>query len=225
MFMSIKSVIYSRVSGLGQVSGDGFSRQHDACYSFADSHGYEIIREFREEAISGKTDMEDRPAFQEMISELLGNGCRTILIESMDRLARQYDVQQQLATYIASKSIALISCNTGEDISAALQGDPMRRALVQIQGIFAELDKNMLVAKLRKARERQRAQGVRMEGQKPYGVLTGEAEILTRIRQLRGDGATTDGIANHFNSCGTLTRSGRPWRGSTVRKILAREVA
>ena len=160
---------YSRCSGASQVDGDTWDRQIEAIKSCCASQGLTLIHEYRDEAVPGKTGEESRPGFQSMVSDLLGNGCRTIVIESLDRLARQYDIQQQLATYLASKGLALISANTGEDITAALMGDPMRRALVQIQGIFAELDKNLLVAKLRKARERQKAAMGRSEGRKPFG--------------------------------------------------------
>ena len=42
---------------------------------------------------------------------------------------------------------------TGQDVSEAMQKDPMLKALVQIQGVFAELEKNLLVRKLRRARD------------------------------------------------------------------------
>lgn len=217
------AVAYMRCSGKGQLDGDTFDRQHESIQKYAaDGEGIAILHEYREEGVSGKTDEESRPAFQTMIAELLGNGCRTIIVESLDRLARQYDIQQQLATYIASKGIALISANTGEDITAALMGDPMRRALVQIQGIFAELDKNLTVSKLRKARDRQKAKTGRCEGVKPYGSLPGEENGLRRICEYAAFG-NADQIAYLMNENGPPTRSGGLWRASTIRKILARE--
>ena len=49
--------------------------------------------------------------------------------------------------------MTIISADTLQDVTAAFFGDPMLRAMIQVQGVFAELDKSMLVAKLRKARE------------------------------------------------------------------------
>ena len=164
------AVAYLRVSGGGQLSGDGFTRQSSACVLCAAQQGYEITAEYYEEAVPGKTDMEGRPAFQEMVASLLGNGCRVIIVEGLDRLAREYRIQEQLIIYLASKGLTLISANTGENVTEAMMGDPMRRALVQIQGIFAELDKNMIVAKLAKARKRKRENGGKCEGRKPYGL-------------------------------------------------------
>lgn len=212
---------YMRCSGKAQVFGDTWDRQRDTIKACALAKGYSLDYEFREEAIPGKSDEESRPAFQEMIATLLGNGCKTIIVESLDRLAREYRIQEQLIIYIASKGLSLISANTGENITEAMMGDPMRRALVQIQGVLAELDKNMIVAKLRKARQRKRTNGERCEGRKPFGTLPGEQETLRLILEKR-EMFNTDGIAQMLNVFGHKTRSGRPWRGSVIRKILAR---
>ena len=45
-----------------------------------------------------------------------------------------------------------VSASTGEAVTATMRDDPMRKALIQIQGVFAELDKSLLVRKLRKGR-------------------------------------------------------------------------
>ena len=222
----IEAVGYSRCSGASQVDGDTWNRQSDAIRACCSSKGFELIREYRDEAIAGKLGEESRPGFQQMVADLLGNGCRIIVIEGLDRLARAYDIQQQLATYLASKGLTLISANTGEDITAALMGDPMRRALVQIQGIFAELDKNMLIAKLRKARERKRDREGKGQGRKAYGERSEEADGLAAIRKMieQGESPTQiTAILNYEMGRGRCkTRSGKPWRLDTVSKIVKR---
>ena len=72
-----EAVMYLRVSGDSQISGDGFTRQIEKIQSFAESYGFTILKEWREEGISGKIECEQRPAFQAMLAELLSNGCRT----------------------------------------------------------------------------------------------------------------------------------------------------
>lgn len=234
----IEAVSYSRCSGASQVEGDTWMRQITAIQACCLSKEFTLIHEYRDEAISGKLGEDSRPGFQQMVADLLSNGCRTIIIESLDRLARAYDVQQQLATYLASKGLTLISANTGEDITAALMGDPMRRALVQIQGIFAELDKNLTIAKLRKARERIRKDGRipgmknystdpdknnKADGRHPFGYKSGEEKILEEMRLSRDHGLTCEQIAYSMNELGVPTRMGGKWRGSVIAKILARE--
>jgi DNA invertase Pin-like site-specific DNA recombinase len=217
------AVAYCRVSGPSQISGDGFPRQIAAITASCESKGFELIHEYLEEAVPGKLDEESRPAFQEMISDLLGNGCRTIVVEALHRLAREYRTQEHLVIYLASKGITLISADTGEDITAAMMGDPMRRALVQIQGIFAELEKNLLVAKLAKARQRRKERVGKGQGRHAFGEKLGEAQTLEQIWEWRATGATCAHIADDLNALQFKTRSGKPWRASVVSKILARQ--
>jgi DNA invertase Pin-like site-specific DNA recombinase len=196
-----------------------------AIASCCQSKGLTLTHEYMEEAVPGKLDEDHRPAFQQMISDLLSNGCRTIVTESMSRLAREYRTQEHLIIYIASKGLTLISADTGEDITAAMMGDPMRRALVQIQGIFSELDKNLLVAKLRKARQRQKELTGRSEGRHPFGHKEGEKVVLDRMIALRSQGYRPDQIAHMLNTEGVPTRMGKTWLSPTVDKILKRNSA
>ncbi len=163
---------YMRVSSSGQIEGDGFERQHFAIAAFAASRGYDSVTYFREEAIPGKSEIADRPAYLEMIQAAIDSGVQTVLVERMDRLAREFRVQELILTHLACHSIDLIAADTGENVTEAFRGDPMRRAMIQIQGIFAELEKNMIVSKLSKARKRARDRGERCEGQPPFGHKT-----------------------------------------------------
>ena len=43
-----KAFAYLRVSGKGQVDGDGFTRQLEAIKTYAKGHGIRIVRVFRE---------------------------------------------------------------------------------------------------------------------------------------------------------------------------------
>jgi DNA invertase Pin-like site-specific DNA recombinase len=223
--MATKAVAYLRVSGRGQVDGHGFDRQRDTIAAWAKRHGVRLVNEYRED-VSGTKEETDRPVFQTMLADLLANGCRTIVVESLDRFARDLGVQLQLLAYLKAKGVRLVSAITGDDVTAAMDDDPMRRAMVQVQGTFAELEKNLLVRKLRKAREQQRVEQGRCEGRKPYGTRPGEADGLALIRQLRGKGrkakASFAAIARELNTRHIATRTGRPWQPSTVGGIVAR---
>jgi DNA invertase Pin-like site-specific DNA recombinase len=83
-----RAFAYLRMSGKGQLGGDGFPRQRATIKEFAESRDIRIGRWFREEGISGKRDLENRPALQEMMLALHSNGTRVVLIEKLDRLAR-----------------------------------------------------------------------------------------------------------------------------------------
>jgi DNA invertase Pin-like site-specific DNA recombinase len=213
---------YIRVSSRGQISGHGFDRQEETIRAYAKAAKVEIVKVYREAHTGTEA---DRPVFVEMLSAILENGVKTIVVESLDRLARDIVVQIGLLGELRKRDVALISANTGEEVTAS--DDPMREALVQIQGVFAMLDKKLLVRKLRRAREAKRAKGDHCEGTKPFGALAGEREILDRIltmrRANRGRGRMPfAAIAETLNRENLKTRSGKPWKPATLYLIVRR---
>jgi len=219
----VKAFGYVRVSGKSQVEGYGFDRQEETIRAYCEKAGYEIVKIFREEAVSGTKDEADRPAFQAMIAEILRDGVMTIIVEGMDRLAREYRIQETLLIYLASKGITLICARTKENVTEAVQADPMKKALIQIQGIFAELEKNLLVKKLRNAREKARAERGKCEGRKGYAELA--PELIEEIKRLRRkpkgkERMTYVQIAEELNRNGFRTLMGKPFTGQAVQDIL-----
>ena len=145
--MKKTAVAYLRVSSKNQKDGSGFDRQLAEIEKYAKSQNVEIVEVFKED-VSGTKDETSRPQFQEMVSDLLKNGIRTIIVERLDRLAREYTIQESLIIYLASKGITLISATTEENVTAAISQDPMKKALIQMQGVFSELEKNLFFFKL-----------------------------------------------------------------------------
>jgi len=201
-------VAYCRVSTDLQVAGHGFTRQEKSIRNYATANKLKVVHIYKE-SISGTT--ESRPVFTSMIQDLLSNGVRTIVVEDLSRLAREYRVQETLLIFLASKKINLIAANTGENITEAIMGDPMRKALVQIQGIFAELEKNLLVAKLQRARK---STG-RLGGRPPVY----SRKLKSRIRRYRRQGKTYRWIAEKFNDEQVPCNSQKGWYGELVQGI------
>ncbi len=219
-----RAVGYLRVSTKKQGTRTGFSRQRDTIRRYAKEAHLEIDQWY-EEAFTG-TEV-DRPVFSSMLEDLLSNGVRIIIVESLDRFARDLVVQHQLIALLIRKELTLISASTEHDVCAAVASDPMLKALVQIQGLFAELEKNLLVRKLAKSRQRIREKYGRCEGRKPFGYYEGEELVIKRIRQLyrKPRGKHRRGpyqIARILNEEGHPTRTGVPWNGVVVRRILSR---
>jgi len=220
-----EAVAYCRVSSKGQQKdGSGLGRQEEITTAFAKKKGYKLIGVYKE-AMTG-TDA-DRPEFAQMLADLLSNGCRIIIVERLDRLARDLSVQLQLVGLLCSKGITLFSADTEQDVTVAFSGDPMLKAMIQVQGVFSELDKSMLVKKLRKARETKKTKTGRCEGRKPYGHYPGEAKVIERIKELyrKPHDEKRLGfyqIATILNKESLPTRTGVPWHGTPVGAILKR---
>jgi DNA invertase Pin-like site-specific DNA recombinase len=209
-----KAFGYLRVSGKGQVDGDGFPRQLAAIKAYAAAHDIKIVKVFREEGVPGATEWEDRPAWMEMIGAL--NGVRAIVIEKLDRLARELMVQEHIIVDLQRRGIELTSVHE-PDLGSS---DPSRVLFRQLMGAVAQYEKAMIVAKLRGARERTRQQTGRCEGRKPYGERPGESTMLARMKQLRADGLGFDRIAAAMNAEGLKPRQGERWHGLVVNRLL-----
>jgi DNA invertase Pin-like site-specific DNA recombinase len=140
--------------------------------------------------------LDNRPALLELFESLAADGIKLVLIEKLDRLARDLMVQENILADLNKRGFELVSV-TEPDL---LQKDPARVLMRQIFGAIAQYDKAMIVAKLRAARQRTRAAKGYCEGRKPYGYRPGEAEVVARILRLRRDGVVLEKIADQLNA-------------------------
>jgi DNA invertase Pin-like site-specific DNA recombinase len=207
---------YLRVSGLGQVSGDGFTRQRQEIEDYAILHDLRIVHWYEERGVTGKADTDERPALRQLLEEL--NGTRTVIVERLDRLARDLIIQEGILSKFKAAGVELISTAEPDLCSE----DPTRIFIRQVLGAVAQLDRSLIVKKLRAARDRQRAANGKCEGRKAFGERPEEALMLRQIREWSAKGFNAAVIADKLNFDQVPTRSGVPWRASVVRKILQR---
>jgi DNA invertase Pin-like site-specific DNA recombinase len=213
-----RAFAYLRVSGRGQIEGDGFKRQELAIRAFAEARGFKVSKVFREEGISGASELHGRRALLELLAQQ-ANGAPIVLIEKLDRLARDLMVQENLIADIQKRGFRLISVAEPD----LLENDPTRKLMRQIIGAISEYEKQMIVLKLRGSRERAKAQHGKCEGRKLYGTRIGETDVIKRMMELRKTGASFRRIAAALNAEGVKTRTtGKRWHGSAVSQILKR---
>jgi len=211
-----KAFAYLRVSGKGQLEGDGFTRQLAAIKKYATANDIRIVRVFREEGVSGTKDLENRPALQELLIALHSNGTQMVLVEKLDRLARDLMIQESIIADMKRNGFEIVSVTEPDMCS----DDPSRVLIRQILGAFAQYERAMIVQKLRGARQRIRAKVGRCEGRKPYGTRPGENDVIARIRELRQQGTAVDKIAAALNSEGKKPRAGQRWYATSVYRVL-----
>ncbi len=207
---------YLRVSGKDQVKGDGFTRQLQAIKAYAKANGITIAKVCREEGVSGTVETMDRPAYREMLQALHSIGVKAIMVEKLDRLARDLMVQEAAISDLHRHGFELISV-AEPDLMAK---DPTRNLMRQLMGAVAQYDKGMIVMKLAGARARKRAATGRCEGRKAYGFYPGESAVKERMEALRKEGLGFDRIAAKLNEEALQTRTGSKWHGVVVNRIL-----
>jgi len=220
-----KAFAYSRCSSKGQINGDTWDRQEKAINDYAESHGIEVEKFFRDEGITGTT--ENRPALAEMIVSMQqnGHGIKTVIIEKMDRLARDLMVQEIIIADFKKEGFELISAHEGEDL---LSEDPTRKLVRQVLGAIAEYDKTMTVLKLRAARERKRIREGHCEGRKGYRKFDNEYQdkLIQEIKRLRRKSKGSSKrmgykqVADALNRSSFVTASGKEFNEMIVQNLL-----
>jgi len=215
--MEIKQAFgYLRVSSNGQIEGDGFPRQRAAIEAYAAANGLQVVEWFEESGVSGTKELADRPELQAMLLKLLSNGVHTVLIEKLDRLARDLMIQEAIINDLHKRGFELISVMEPDLCTT----DPSRKLIRQIMGAIAEYDRTMIVLKTRAARQRIKAVKGRCEGSKPYGHYAAEVDNLNRLNTLRASGANFEEIARVMNAEGRKTRANGLWYPATIRRIV-----
>jgi DNA invertase Pin-like site-specific DNA recombinase len=216
------AVSYVRVSGKGQVDGDGPERQRQAVARYANGAGLRLLEEFSDLGVSGTTELADRPGLAALLDRIESNGVRVVIVERADRLARDLMVQEVIVGQFTKIGARILTAD-GVDLTSS--ADPTRRLIRQVLGAVAEFEKNVLVLKLRAARERRRARGDRVEGAKPYGHFPAERAVIDRMRQLRRKPTkarrlSVAAVAAQLNAEGHRNRSGREWSPQMVHHVL-----
>jgi DNA invertase Pin-like site-specific DNA recombinase len=216
---NIKAFAYLRVSGKGQLRGDGFPRQKAAIGAYADAHDIRVVKWFKEEGVSGTKDLDNRPALQALMIALHSDGVRLVLIEKLDRLARDLMVQETIIADLRKHGFELVSVAEPDLCS----DDPSRKLVRHVFGAIAEYERAMIVLKLRAARQRVRQREGTCEGRKSYGFRPGEQDVIDRIRALENKGLNYTQIADQLNRDGVPTRANGQWYPATVSRILLRQ--
>jgi DNA invertase Pin-like site-specific DNA recombinase len=214
---------YMRCSGRGQVDGDTWDRQQDAITRYATTNGIQIVDWYRDEGLSGKTELENRPGLAACLERVESNGVRLVIVESADRLARDSLVAELIVREFQKADTTVISASGGVNLTEGDDSNPTAKLIRQILAAVAEFDRCVIVLKLRAARQRIKAKTGKCEGRKAYGTGEHEKQALRSMRALRLAGQTYQMIATQLNSQHVPTREGGLWTAQTVGKILIRE--
>jgi DNA invertase Pin-like site-specific DNA recombinase len=224
---SRKAISYLRTSSAANVGSDKDSdkRQRVAIEGFAKRERLEIVAEFYDADVSGADPIETRPGFAALLDRIEGNGVRTVLVEDASRFARQLIVQEAGIIALIERGVRVLTA-CGDDLTAT--DDPFKVAMRQIAGVFAQLEKARLVGKLKAARDRRRATGVKVEGRKSLveiderdhgGAMVTLARRLRRARPKGGRRSLRE-IARELESAGFVSRSGKRYAPTAIARML-----
>ncbi len=149
-----------------------------------------------------------------------------LLAARLDRLARDRWVQEAILGQVWRLDARVHTVDIGEERRDD-PDDPMRIAMRQMVGVFAQLDRTTTTKRLRDGRRAKAAAGGKAVGVYPYGwdrdgPVPCEQRVLVRLLDRAERGWTLQAVAAHLNERGTRTRHGRMWTTGTAHNVLAR---
>ncbi len=217
---------YCRVSTDNQRDEGTIALQETALDEYCREQGYELVRVFRDEGVSGAKELDNRPGLADLFDCLEQDvSVDGVLIYKLDRLARDLYIQEHLIRKLAQMGRRILS--TKElDLDST---DPMRKAFRQFMGTVSELEKAFITmrlsgGRLNKARKGGYAGGGVALGYKAEGkelsIDKTHAETVRLIFSLRRRRKGYRAIAQLLNTQGIPTARGGQWHGGTVRYIL-----
>ncbi|GAA3800883.1 hypothetical protein GCM10022403_038940 [Streptomyces coacervatus] len=220
---------YIRVSTGRQLDGYGLDVQEKHVRRWCREAGHRLGRTiYRDEGRSGTLESAERPGLADALTEIEDGTADGIIAPNLDRFARTLVVQEAILAQIWKHGGRAFTADSGE-VHPDDPDDPMRTAMRQMMGVFGQLERSMIAARLRHGRREKAEQGGYAYGAPPYGwrahqkeLALEEAEQAGRARQLRDeDELSFREIAAVLEAEGIRPKRGERWHPETVRRMLA----
>lgn len=220
-----RAVIYARYSAGPRQTGQSIEGQVAVCTKFLETRGYDLIRIYADEHITGRTDK--RPQFQQMLADAAKEEFDVLCLYSSDRFSRN---KYHSVYYKASlREMGIKILYAAENIPDGPEGV----LLESLMEGWAQYYSEELSRKVKRGMRESAKKGKATGAAKPIGYKTGpdkdwvlvpdEAQIVRKIFDKWLEGRTLTEIANELNLMGHRTRRGCSFSASTVRTILQNE--
>jgi DNA invertase Pin-like site-specific DNA recombinase len=217
-----KAVAYLRTSSAANMGTDKDSekRQRQAIEAYAKAAGYQVVDTYYDEAVSGADPIETRPGFSALLDRIENNGVRVVLVEDASRFARQLSVQEAGILAVNERGVTVLTAS-GDNLTET--DDPYKVAMRQMAGVFAQLEKARLVHKLKAARDRKKATGVKVEGRKSFKELHPAMVALAKKLHrypVNGKRRSLREIAGELAQAGHLDSKGRTFSAQSIKNMI-----
>ncbi|MFY4258854.1 recombinase family protein [Achromobacter xylosoxidans] len=181
--------IYARVSTDTQTTENQLVELRAA----AARHGWDVVAEFVDHAVSGAKGRDQRPHFDKLLRAAARREFDVVAAWSVDRLGRSLQHLVAFLGEIQAKGVDLYLHQQGIDTTT-----PAGKALFQMCGVFAEFERSMIQERVKSGLARAVAQGKRL------GRPKVSTEVVERVQELRAQGQGIIKIAKAVG-CGVGT--------------------
>jgi DNA invertase Pin-like site-specific DNA recombinase len=226
----VRLVAYTRVSSAGQLDGLGLEVQEQAIRGWARRAGHRIVEVCQDQAQSGTIPFGDRPGIGCALDALKHGQADGLVVLNLGRISRLLTDQEAALAIVWRYGGRVFTAESGE-VLADDPDDPMRTAMRQMAGVFFQLDRSMIVKRLRDGRRLKAERGGYAYGRPPYGwradgkelvPVPAEQAVLDRIWDLHLQRKSLRAIGAALTAEGHLPRQGGRWHPNTLARILDR---
>lgn len=218
--------IYVRVSTEEQFQ-EGFSieGQIKTLTDFCKGQGHEIIEVYKDEGISGKS--MNRPALIRLLNDASKNKFNMVMVWKISRISRKPLDFLKIIENLEVNNVSFFSFSENIDAST-----PTGRAMLQMMGSFAELERNQIVENVKMGMTQRATEGKWNGGQvlgydnidKCLVINEKKSKIVEEIFLLREQGLGYKAIVNILNERRDVTKKGKEFSISGVKLILENPV-
>jgi site-specific DNA recombinase len=222
--MSLRTLIYARVSTEDQVEKYGLPVQFRACREYAAARGWTILESIADEGISGV--VLDRPGLNRLRAIVARGEADVVLVLDPDRLSRELLHLLQLKPEIERRAVL-------EFVSGRFEDSPLGRLFFAIKGAVGGFEREQTRERLMRGKKERARTGLIVGGRTAYGYrysegkLTPDEERAPIVRDLFAwyddSGLSMRQITLKLRAAGAPTWAGRTWGHSSVRRILVNE--
>lgn len=224
----LRLVAYLRVSTVGQLDGYGLASQEKDVRRWAKTAGVRIVHVVREGAISGAKDADERPALMDALGWISTGRADGVAAPNLDRVARELTIQEAVLALVWAHGGRAFTADHGEHLEDD-DDDPMRTAMRQMRGVFAQLERGLIRKRLKDGRAIKAEAGGYAGGAPRYGLRAEGGELVVdpaeqvgeaRATELRAAGLSLQTIAEALQIEGVPTKRGGPWSKGMVARVL-----
>lgn len=190
------------------------------------------IKVYTDKGYSGKNI--DRPAFQEMMTDIEAGKIRRVIVYRLDRISRSVLDFANVIDVFQKHGVDFVSTMEKFDT-----GTPIGKAMLMIVMIFAQLERETIQQRVVDAYSSRSKRGFYMGGKIPFGfrlketsiegirtkmyeAVPGEVEIVQNIFTMYSEPQTSLGdVVRYLSECQVKTRKGDPFSRSRIRDMIS----
>lgn len=215
------AIAYYRFSSHSQNEAS-IDQQRDQAQAFAKAHGYNIVKEYKDAAISGTTS--DRPQYQLMLSEVGKIRPAVIILWKTDRLGRDRfelaDAKRRIRD--AGCRICLVAEPTPDDSPESVLMETMMEGMAEFYSrqLSVNIRRGMTYNAEHALYNGHKVWGYGVDDEKHYVVDDSVAPFVLDMFTRYADGETMQSICDDFNAKRLRTTRGAPFSVKTMDKML-----